>query len=276
MKAITLLYHDVVQPWNFTTSGFPGPDASIYKLDLLEFQRHLNAIRCVIARCSTASELSDHRRCPTLLTFDDGGLSAHTYVADLLEALGWRGHFFVTTDWIGKRGFLNASHIRDLQRRGHLIGSHSCSHPARMSHCIPEDLYREWKDSVSALSQILGEPVTIASVPGGYYARNVAQAAAEAGIRTLFTSEPEISVWLVNGCRVLGRYTIQRGITAATAAAIAAGKILPRYRQFIYWNLKKTAKIAGGTKWLRMRKWLLARQTFAADREHVRGGGLEL
>jgi len=271
MKAITLLYHDVVPSWNFTASGFPGPDASIYKLELSEFQRHLNAIRSVIPRCSTASELGVHA-CSALLTFDDGGVSAHTHIADLLEALGWRGHFLVTTNWVGKSGFLNPSQIRDLRRRGHLIGSHSCSHPERMSHCTREELDREWKNSVSTLSQILGEPVSIASVPGGYYGRNIAEAAAEVGIRTLFTSEPETVVRVVNGCRVLGRYTIQQGVTAATAAAIAAGKVLPRYRQFVYWNLKKTAKLAGGTQWLRLRKWVLARQNFASHGRSVRGG----
>src|SRR5262245_47304812 len=40
------------------------------------------------------------------------------------------------------------------------------------------------------LRDILGESVTVASVPGGYYGRAVAETAAEAGIRVLFNSEP--------------------------------------------------------------------------------------
>ncbi len=207
----------------------------------------------------TISELDQLRKLPVVITFDDGGVSSHEYIAGMLENLGWCGHFFITTDWIGKDGFVDASQIRDLDRRGHLIGSHSCSHPPRMSYCTPQQLDREWKRSVAVLSDLLGKKVEIASVPGGYYSRNVATAAAAAGITTLFTSEPHTQAETVDGCTVMGRYTIQQGVKATTAAAIASGRILPRYQQLAYWNAKKLAKAAGGTSWLRMRKWLLAR-----------------
>jgi len=39
-----------------------------------------------------------------LLTFDDGGVSCHGPVADVLDRMGWRGHFFVPTDLIGRQG----------------------------------------------------------------------------------------------------------------------------------------------------------------------------
>jgi peptidoglycan/xylan/chitin deacetylase (PgdA/CDA1 family) len=246
MKTILLLYHDVVDDDDFDSSGFPGGDAHIYKLPLPEFERHLAAIH------------SAARGRPLLLTFDDGGSSAHQHTAGLLEEFGWRGHFFVTTNWIGKSGFLNPEQIRDLRKRGHRIGSHSCSHPPRMSYCTPEELHREWGHSIAVLADILGEKVEVASVPGGYYARNVAEAAAATGIRTLFTSEPQTATHVVNGCRVLGRYTIQQGVKPATAAAIAAGEFAPRVRQYAYWNAKKFVKWTGGTSWLRLRRWVLA------------------
>jgi peptidoglycan/xylan/chitin deacetylase (PgdA/CDA1 family) len=257
MRVVSLLYHDVVPSGDFESSGFPGGDAAIYKLELPEFEQHLNAIRAVISRPATVRELPDLTR-PTLLTFDDGGSSAHTYIADLLERLGWRGHFFVTTNWIGQRGFLTPAQIRDLRIRGHLIGSHSCSHPPRMSYCSRKELLEEWNNSIAVLSDVLGEQVDQASVPGGYYGRHVAETAAEAGIQTLFTSEPRISSHVVNGCNVLGRYTIRQRISASTVAAIAGGKIAPRLTQLTYWNVKKIAKMAGGTSWLRMRAWLFS------------------
>jgi peptidoglycan/xylan/chitin deacetylase (PgdA/CDA1 family) len=258
MNPITLLYHDVVPRENSDASGFLGSSATIYKLEHQEFQRHLHAIRSVLFEGSKNPELRNRHGSRVLLTFDDGGCSAHEPVADLLEELGWRGIFFVTTDWIDKSGFLNSMQIRDLHRRGHRIGTHSCSHPARMSYCTREELRDEWNNSVHALSKIIGAPITLASVPGGFYGRNVAEAAVEAGIKTLFTSEPQSSMHVVNGCTILGRYTIQQGVTAATAAAIANGDVLPRCRQSLYWNVKKVAKIAGGTQWLRLRQWVLA------------------
>ena len=257
MRPISLLYHDVVLPGNPDASGFSGGDAAIYKLDLAEFQRHLGSIQPAISKSTR----------PVRLTFDDGGASAHSLIAGLLEAFGWRGYFFVTTNWIGKNGFLNEHEIRDLRRRGHLIGSHSCSHPPRMSHGSYTEICREWKNSIARLSEILGEPVTLASVPGGYYTRKVGAAAAEAGIRTLFTSEPVTSSHSVNGCLVAGRYAIQRGTSAATAASMASGAIAPRCRQWVFWNMKKVAKSVGGNQWLRMRKWVLRGSEGLAARE---------
>jgi peptidoglycan/xylan/chitin deacetylase (PgdA/CDA1 family) len=260
MRVISLLYHDVVLPGNYETSGFPGGDASIYKLELPEFERHVQAIHAAVSRPPvTIGEVKGLQEPSLLLTFDDGGSSAHETIADVLAKVGWRGHFFVTTDWIGKRGFLNPAQIRDLDARGHRIGSHSCSHPPRMSYCSRRQLQREWKNSIAILSDILGHSVDLASVPGGYYRSNVAEAAAEAGIQTLFTSEPQATLQTVNGCAVRGRYAVQQGVKPATAAAMASGRILPRYRQYMYWNAKKIAKAAGGTSWLRMRKWVLAR-----------------
>jgi hypothetical protein len=128
-----------------------------------------------------------------------------------------------------------------------------------MSHCSRERLRHEWIDSISALTDVIGNRVNAASIPGGYYNSAVAEVASEAGITTLFTSEPQTSTKTIYDCTVLGRYTIQQGVTAETAAALAAGRLLPRWRQFAYWNAKKVVKTAGGTSWLRMRRWLLAR-----------------
>src|SRR5262249_56004687 len=118
----------------------------------------------------------------------------------------------------------------------------------------------EGGDRVAVLWEIGGGRVEMGSVPGGYYARNVAEAAAECGIRTLFNSEPRISSHIVNGCLVLGRFTVQQGIPPQTIASVTAGKVGSRFRQFAYWNIKKIAKTAGGTYWLRMRKWVLDKE----------------
>jgi len=261
MRVVSLLYHDVVPSGDFESSGFAGGDAAIYKLELPEFERHLTAIQPVISRPVTVDELPLSHGRPTLLTFDDGGSSAHAYTADLLEMRGWRGHFFVTTNWIGQRGFMSPAQIRELRTRGHLVGSHSCSHPPRMSYCDRTELSEEWNNSVAILSDILGEQVDLASVPGGYYGRHVAESAAEAGIRTLFTSEPRISSQAVGECLVLGRFTIRQRVPPSTVAALAAGKVVPCFCQFAYWNVKKIAKMVGGTSWLRMRKRLLAKDS---------------
>ena len=239
------MYHDVVEGANYGASGFPGHGADIYKIDKAEFARHLEAIRAAIG--------SD----APVLTFDDGGVSAHSCVVGMLEQHGWRGYFFVTTDWIGRPGFLNEQQIRDLDRRGHVIGSHSCSHPARMAQVSREQMLREWRESTNRLAGIVGHPVKVASVPGGYYSRPVAEAAADAGVETLFTSEPTARVQTVKGCRVLGRYVLKGGMGAEWAAGFAAGKMLPRIRQAAFWKAKGVVKGLGGGLYLRVREAIL-------------------
>jgi peptidoglycan/xylan/chitin deacetylase (PgdA/CDA1 family) len=239
------MYHDVVEAGNYAASGFPGKGADLYKLDREEFARHLEAIRHAIGNR------------PVCLTFDDGGVSAYETVAGMLERYGWHGYFFITTDWIGRPGFLNRAQIRELDTRGHIIGSHSCSHPARMSHISWDEMLREWRDSAARLAEILDHRVTVASVPGGYYSRQVAAAAAQAGIETLFTSEPTARVQIVDGCRVMGRYVLQQGMGPETAAGLAAGRLAPRLRQAALWKAKQAAKALGGELYLHVRESIL-------------------
>jgi hypothetical protein len=249
MRALALEYHDVVRDGDFDESGFPGRGPASYKLLRLDFERHLNAIA---SRSNRAPErLPDwlagpqaHR--PLFLTFDDGGISAYTCIADALEARGWRGHFFVTGQAVGTPTFLSAAQIRELHDRGHVIGSHSQTHPTRMGACSVDQLHREWRDSTRLLGDILGEAVTTGSVPGGFYAPAVAEAAAAVGMKALFTSAPTTRCESVSGCLVLGRYTLRRWSSAGTAGALSAGAWLQTGSQrFAYGGLTLLRSILG-------------------------------
>ena len=259
MKAIGLLYHDIVVPGEDEASGFPGAGPARYKLETDRFALHLEAIAA--AGCSAKAGpvgLAASATPQLFLTFDDGGSSAPA-IGDLLAERGWKGHFFITTDRIDTPAFVSTRDLLGLRDAGHVIGSHSCSHPERMSRCSWEELVREWTQSVARLAEILGHPVTCASIPGGYYASTVAKAAAFAGITTLFTSEPTTRVRTIDGCRLLGRYAVLRGTPTATVAAIAAGRFPPRARQVAWWNTKKVAKAVGGNSYVRFRRAVLAR-----------------
>jgi peptidoglycan/xylan/chitin deacetylase (PgdA/CDA1 family) len=252
------MYHDVVENGDFASSGFPGEGANVYKLRREDFERHLDAIRTPI---TTVRELRDTP--PVMLTFDDGGASFQHPIADLLERRGWFGHFFITTDRIGTPGFLTADALRDLHRRGHIVGSHSHSHPTRMAALTRGELDREWRESVARLSTILGDQVRTASVPGGYYSRDVAASAAAAGIQALFNSEPTAATHKVDGCLVLGRYVVQRGMDPEWSAGFAAGNPRHCLRQAGLWKAKRIAKSLGGTAYLNLRNRILDRKAGA-------------
>jgi peptidoglycan/xylan/chitin deacetylase (PgdA/CDA1 family) len=192
------------------------------------------------------------------LTFDDGGIGA-LKAADMLELFNWRGHFFIATDYIGKNSFLSQEHIRELRKRGHVIGSHSCSHPKRMADYAPSRLVGEWKESIRKLEDILGEKVAVASVPGGFYSKAVARNASLAGIRCLFTSEATNKPYVVDGCSVLGRFVVRRGTPPEKALAFATGNRFQCETEKVTWSLKKISRFLGGALYENVRTLLLER-----------------
>lgn len=248
-----LMYHDVVSAGMEDSSGFPGRDAAVYKVTPERFEAHMAALTANAPAGADA------------ITFDDGGVSALA-AADILERFGRRGHFFITVNYISAPGFLDPAALRALDRRGHVVGSHSCSHPLRMGHLSAARLLEEWTTSRAALCDILGHDVQAASVPGGDFAPAVAAAAVEAGYTRLFTSEPVRRVHETGPLAIRGRFTINRWTGAATVAALAAGRWLPCTRHALLWNAKKIGKRIGG------RRYLQARQRIFGSRAGVRWG----
>jgi peptidoglycan/xylan/chitin deacetylase (PgdA/CDA1 family) len=255
MKVLALEYHDVVADGDFDASGFPGAAAGSYKLTEEAFASHLDAIAATGAQATRAVDwlANPGPGRPFFLTFDDGGRSAHGSIADALEAHGWRGHFFVTAGQVDMPAFLTRAEVRDLHARGHVIGSHSYTHPSMMGTCPPAQLADEWARSVGLLSDVLGEPVLTASLPGGFYTRPVAESAARAGLRVLFTSHPSTATEVVDGCRVVGRYILRRWSTPRLAAALAAGKLRPRASQWLLRSTLTMLRSVGGRQYTRVR-----------------------
>jgi len=250
------MYHDIVDDGDWSASGFGGSHADIYKLDVRAFEEHLRMlVECGVGACLVNGDCNNR----IAITFDDGGESAYTNAANLLEKHGFRGYFFVATDFIDTPTFLKTEQIRELAERGHVIGSHSASHPTRMASCSDNEMRSEWRDSLEKLSDIIGKPVTTASVPGGYFSRRVAETAAECGIEFLFNSEPVTSVYEIDGCKIFGRYTIKQNTTAAMLGKIVRGRALDRFQHYAFWNSKKIAKKIGGRIYVNATRKILER-----------------
>jgi peptidoglycan/xylan/chitin deacetylase (PgdA/CDA1 family) len=251
------MYHDVVDR-DGPDSGFAGSGPDVYKVSWQRFREHLDEIGRSTGRPPVTAEELGAAPEPWLLTFDDGGSSG----LDIGRELGqrsWRGHFFITTDKVGQPGFLDWDEIRELAAMGHVVGSHSCSHPDRMAACSWQKLLDEWSRSRAALSDALGASVATASVPGGLYSPAVGRAAAQAGFSRLFISLPARRVRSVDGCLLVGRFAIRRDTPASQAAAAAAGRPLVWARQRAGWTARGAAKRVGGEGYERLRKALLSR-----------------
>lgn len=243
-RLITLLFHDVYVR-SCEESGFAGPGADRYKLQEQAFMAQLTAIRDARADLPvlvTDAGLEADNSAPFAISVDDGGLSYHSVLAPLLAGYGWRGHCLITTGQLGRPGFLHPQHVRELHAAGHLIGTHSVTHPARFDTCDWDHLVAEWAESKAVLEDIIGQPVTVGSVPGGYYTRRVALAARTAGLEILFSSEPKAVPIDVDGCQVFGRFTLRRDSPPGLSGFLVGTRNSARVQQWLGWNAKKVLK----------------------------------
>jgi len=211
-------YHDVTD--DPSQSGFQRNGALPFKLGVQLFREHLDRVALASRPPALVTDLDLTKPGRhVLLTFDDGGKSAVRAAAELTRR-GWRGHFFITTSLIGRRTFLDAGEIRQLRAAGHLIGTHSHTHPDIYRELDQERMHVEWRQSSDILAQILGEPCVAAAVPGGEISAAVLQSAGPAGLRYLFTSEPWLTPRVVGGCWILGRYCPKVSTTADEIAEL--------------------------------------------------------
>jgi peptidoglycan/xylan/chitin deacetylase (PgdA/CDA1 family) len=202
-KIAAFLYHDVTD--NPSESGFQRRTAMRYKQTREAFANHLDGIASGGHTPQIVSEVNFRQPGKhILLTFDDGGKGA-LHAAEELNRRGWKGHFFITTSLVGTRTFLDANQLRYLQSCGHLIGSHSHTHPDIFMGIPYEQMIREWRTSCDLLTDLLGIECAIGSVPGGDVSRRVFQSAHEAGMKYLFTSDPILVPKKEGDCWILGR-----------------------------------------------------------------------
>ncbi len=136
------------------------------------------------------------------VTFDDGYESMLTAAAPVLANLGVPATVFVPTDfpdakplsWTGISEWAGGPHareldaltwdqIRELERAGWEIGSHTCSHP-RLPTLDDEALSAELVDSRAVLERELGHPVRSIAYPYGAVDERVILATRDAGYLT--------------------------------------------------------------------------------------------
>jgi len=219
------MYHEVTD--DPTTSGFQRPGALPYTLTRAAFSDHLNAIAGgrlqpeLVSNLDLSSDNGNGMHRHLLLTFDDGGASA-MYVAEELNRRGWKAHFFIITSKIGERTFLKPCDIQTLRSAGHVVGTHSHTHPDIFRRLPRELMTTEWRVSRAILEGLLGERCVAASVPGGDISRVVLESAGDAGVRYLFTSEPLVRPERVGDTWILGRVILKAGVSAATIRELVA------------------------------------------------------
>lgn len=236
---ITLMFHDIVVG-NEKSSGFQNESAFMYKVDATKFEELVKATQGV----------------EVLFTFDDGGVSFLTTAAPILEKYGRNGVFFISTKYIDTPGFLTRRQVKELEDRGHVVGTHSHTHPDNIAALSKEELLLEWKESVRILSDILDHPVTIASIPNGYESNEVTEAACLAGITELHTSKPTEKVEMRKICKLVGRYVVHNDMTTEYVTSIILNPHV-RKKLFRRWQIINIAKCILGNSYNKIKVILM-------------------
>lgn len=193
------MYHDVFE-YDSAESGFTRERDLPYKLSLNYFR---NQVMNISAYC----EQHNYGKENIVFTFDDGGASFCRLIAGVLEEFGYKGHFFITTQFIGSPGFITKEEIIELERRGHIVGSHAHSHE-HLYKLTEKQVRQEWYNSVSILSNILGHPIKEASIPNGDLSEIVLNEAYAAGLREVYTSRPTTNKLSYKDMVLYGRYVV--------------------------------------------------------------------
>jgi len=158
------------------------------------------------------------------LTFDDGHESNFEHAAPKLEQWRRKAIFFVVGSFISARSdFMTWSQLRELSQSGHAIQSHSWSHPF-LTHCSDEELNDELVRSRHVIEDKLASPVYALGVPGGRWDRRVLRAAARAGYRKVYVSDPFLTQEVIEGIHVCGRLTVKNTLPTAKLRRVLIGK----------------------------------------------------
>lgn len=114
-------------------------------------------------------------------SWDDGDRN-DLRVAELLQARGLTGTFYVPARAYNGNTLLTEGDLRDLRSQGLEIGAHSVSHK-NLSTLSAKELDQEVKDSKTALEQSLGEQVSMFCYPNGRYNATVIRHVRKAAYR---------------------------------------------------------------------------------------------
>jgi peptidoglycan/xylan/chitin deacetylase (PgdA/CDA1 family) len=117
---------------------------------------------------------------PVVLSFDDGYADFYTTALPILRSHGFKAVAYIVSGFVGWPGYMTRDQIREADRSGIEIGSHTVSHPnlARMSL---DSVRAQLAGSKLYLEELIGHPVTSFCYPSGKFTSGVAWEVANAG-----------------------------------------------------------------------------------------------
>jgi peptidoglycan/xylan/chitin deacetylase (PgdA/CDA1 family) len=184
-----LMYHHIDQP---------GAGADAVRRDLsvspVDFKAQINYLVTNGYHAITLAEFSQALESggqvpvkSVVLTFDDGYLDNYTNALPILRDAGFRGTFFLITDFVGWGEYMSWDQARTLVAVGMDIEAHTLDHPD-LTTLSPERLARQLSECRATLASQLGVTARYLSYPSGRYNWAVIRASAQAGYLAAVTT----------------------------------------------------------------------------------------
>jgi peptidoglycan/xylan/chitin deacetylase (PgdA/CDA1 family) len=129
---------------------------------------------------------------PVVLTFDDGHASFHETAAGALARAGCMATVFAITGRVGQQGYCTWDQLREVERAGHQVGSHTHTHPI-LTRLDDRSTTEELTLSRTILASELGHLVDIFAYRGGHHDDRVVALTRAAGYRCAVTTRPGLN-----------------------------------------------------------------------------------
>lgn len=187
------MYHAIGDAGEST--GTQQYNDAAYTLSVGQFDSHLqylqrNNFKSVRLRDVDFSKREDEKT--IVISFDDGHYSDINVVLPILQQYGMVAEFFITTDWIGRPGYMQENDILSLVQAGMGVGSHGVSHQF-FSDMSDEQARAELQDSADRLKAITGQAIESFSAPGGQLHDSMKMLAIDCGYKYCCTSEVAVA-----------------------------------------------------------------------------------
>lgn len=164
---------------------------------------------------------------PIVITFDDGYKDNYEFAYPIMKKYGFTGTVFVVTQSIGNTNFfdvgkklqpvnkmMNWHEIRELDKAGFTIGSHTVDHP-HLAEVSPETARYEIEESKRTLEHGLKRPVEVFCYPYGSHNDQVVELVKQAGYRAAVTTrlgldQLDCNPYKIPRVRITGHYSNEK------------------------------------------------------------------
>ena len=235
LGVVALMYHGVGD------APIDGSDTLRYRVRESEFAAQIELLEQLGTVVAPGEPVTGPG---VLLTFDDGDQTVVDAVLPRLKARGMKALLFMTTAWMGRRGYLDASGIRALADAGWLVGAHGHTHRF-LNLLSPAELDAELSTARDLLTEVLGRAPTHLSFPGGRTSAAVEATALAHGFTTLWSSRPGLNKAPAPGAP-LRRTVVRRGMSLDRFGRLCRGGAFTHLADELDMGCRALVKLAVG------------------------------